>query len=171
MPVSDTRVGQGQGKPTTEPAASTDQGDGRNLKEARWVLNSRLSVCQSLSLSVCQSLSLSVSQSLSLSVSLSRAGYDACSLVSTYCYRARDAFYACVEKDPAQDAFYACVEKDPSDSRGVDAAGASFSCEALRAAYEGACQASWVRHFEAQREKEQQVYRRIQAAIGEGGKR
>ena len=81
MPVSDTRVGQGQGKPTTEPAASTDQGDGRNLKEARWVLNSRLSVCQSLSLSVSQSVSLSVSQSLSLSVSQSLSHALATTLV------------------------------------------------------------------------------------------
>ena len=63
----------------------------------------------------------------------------------------------------ARDAYHACVEK--SDGQVVD------TCGSLRAAYEGACRKSWVRHFELQREKEQQVYRRIQAAIGDSGKR
>jgi len=144
MPVSDTRVGQG--KPTTGPAA--DQADGRNLKAARWVSNS---ACAH-----------SLARSLAHSLRASR-----CSLVSTRCYRARDAFYACVEKDPAQNS----DSRGAAASSGASSSSSSSSCEALRAAYEGACQASWVRHFESQREKEQQVYRRIQAAIGEGGKR
>lgn len=77
----------------------------------------------------------------------------------TACYAARDAYYECLDS---------C--KDTS-LREADAATQSDRCAHLREAYTGACQASWVTHFDRLREKENRVYQRIQASIQASGKR
>ncbi|XP_078150286.1 cytochrome c oxidase, subunit Vib family protein [Carex rostrata] len=56
------------------------------------------------------------------------------------CYKARDAFYACVEKE---------ADKQPTE---IATAGLLFpsQCKQSRALYVSSCRASWVRHFDRQ---------------------
>jgi hypothetical protein len=66
------------------------------------------------------------------------------------CYKARDAYYACVDAS----------EKD-----------IGAVCAAQRAAFEASCAKSWVQHFDQLREKEARVYRRVQDGIVASEKR
>ncbi|KAJ1700368.1 hypothetical protein LUZ63_000147 [Rhynchospora breviuscula] len=56
------------------------------------------------------------------------------------CYKARDAFYACLEKE---------VDKKPTE---VATGGLLFPshCNKSRAVYVSSCRPSWVRHFDRQ---------------------
>lgn len=60
------------------------------------------------------------------------------------CYKARDAFYACCE--------------DAEAPFSVDTAPPK-QCRSTRKAYEAACQASWVKHFDRLKDKEVRVVR------------
>ncbi|XP_048323658.2 cytochrome c oxidase subunit 6B-like protein new16 isoform X2 [Ziziphus jujuba] len=65
------------------------------------------------------------------------------------CYKARDAFYACVEKE---------TDKKPTEIASVGLLYPS-DCKASRAEFEKLCRASWVNHFDRQYCKNRRVQR------------
>ncbi|KIY97280.1 hypothetical protein MNEG_10682 [Monoraphidium neglectum] len=66
------------------------------------------------------------------------------------CYAARDAFYQCV-RECGQ--LYTIGSDVPS------------KCTKLRAAYEGTCLPSWVKHFDEQQTQEARAAKRLHTAI------
>ncbi|KAK2631289.1 hypothetical protein EUGRSUZ_L03135 [Eucalyptus grandis] len=65
---------------------------------------------------------------------------DVLSKARESCYKARDAFYACVEKESS---------KKPTE---IGSVGLLYpaECKKSRAEYENRCRASWVKHFDRQ---------------------
>ncbi|PON54565.1 Cytochrome c oxidase, subunit VIb [Parasponia andersonii] len=65
------------------------------------------------------------------------------------CYKARDAFYACLEKES---------EKKPTEIASVGLLYPS-ECEASRAKFVKLCRGSWVNHFDRQYCRNRRVHR------------
>ncbi|KAI4377728.1 hypothetical protein MLD38_015309 [Melastoma candidum] len=56
------------------------------------------------------------------------------------CYKARDAFYTCLDRESS-------TTQKPMEIGSVGLLYPS-SCKAIRSEYEGCCRASWVKHFD-----------------------
>lgn len=64
------------------------------------------------------------------------------------CYQARDEYYQCVDTN--------------SDTKGGEKA-----CKGLREKFEKSCKKSWVKHFDAARDKELEVLRTLKKNINQ----
>ena len=67
----------------------------------------------------------------------------------------------------ARDEFYACVEK--SGERFAPEGPVPPACRQARAAFQRACAASWVRHFDQQHDKELKLLQALQSNIRKQG--